>query len=121
MAKKDGATAILSDSANSEREKSMREEAFEKLITSLLSTDDLETKTELTMNQIVNLSRGRLFAKTFNCEAMESLVNDIMLLSISKSRKGREELVRMAQNMPEDRPEEKDSLLRSLAGMGGGM
>jgi hypothetical protein len=63
----------------------------------IFSKDNIEVKTDLNTNQINALTKGLLFAETFNVSLMERLCNTIMVLSVSKDRKGRKEFTEIAK------------------------
>jgi len=80
------------------------DENVSKVITHLITTDsDLESKTELSLNQILTMGRGVWYAKRYGSRALASFDEDdninggliayILRFMVSKDRKGRSELV----------------------------
>ena len=90
-----------------EKEKSQENDIFDDLIEEKQekSTSDLEvlkelfspknvkTKTELNVKQINLINSKRMIAKMLKWDRLNECLNDFMLLSISKDRKGRAEFV----------------------------
>lgn len=64
----------------------------------IFSKDDIEVKTDINTAQINALTKGKLFAKTFNCSIMDDLCEQIMLLSVSKDRRSRKEFTEISKN-----------------------
>lgn len=63
----------------------------------IFSKDNIEVKTDLNTNQINALTKGLLFADTYGVSLMRNLCNTIMVLSVSKDRKGRKEFTEIAK------------------------
>ncbi|MGD9580341.1 MAG: hypothetical protein AB7V50_03140 [Vampirovibrionia bacterium] len=63
----------------------------------IFSKDNIEVKTDLNTNQINALTRGILYADTFNVSIMKNLCNTMMILSVSKNRLGRKEFTEIAK------------------------
>lgn len=59
----------------------------------LFSKKDIKTKTELTTGQIVLINQKRTIAKMLDWKGLDDVLDDFMLLMISKDRKGRGEFV----------------------------
>lgn len=72
-------------------------EIFDKYADEIFSKEDIEVKTELNDRQIVAFSRGMIFAKKYNMNLLEGLINQISIYSISKGRKGRKEFENVAK------------------------
>lgn len=75
-----------------------REEMLNKTIREVFSTDNIEVRTDLNVNQINALSKGLLFADHFNSDILRKLCKNIMSLSLSKDRKSRGEFVDLTKN-----------------------
>lgn len=75
--------------------------AMEKGIDLLFTEDNIGMKTELSAPLILAMSRGRIFQKHFHSKVMKNFIDNIQVLSISKGRKGRQELVTLLKNSQE--------------------
>lgn len=82
--------------------KTNSERLMEKSLSELYSLDLLEMKTDLTQDQIIHLSRGKIFATRFKSKAMTELIDNIMTLSVSKERKGRGEMTNVMRATNKD-------------------
>ena len=82
--------------------KTNSERLMEKSLSELYSIDLLEMKTELSQDQIIHLSRGKIFADTYHCSAMTELITNIMTLSVSKDRGGRKEMTNVMRATNKD-------------------
>lgn len=54
---------------------------------------NIETKTELSIQQIILINQKRTLSKLIDFEELNDCLNDFMLLMVSNSRKGRTEFV----------------------------
>ena len=54
---------------------------------------NIETKTELTIPQVILINQKRTIAKLIDFKALDLCLSDFMLLMVSNSRKGRSEFV----------------------------
>ena len=59
----------------------------------LFTKDDIETKTELTVDQIILINQKRTIAKLLGWKSLNDALDDWMVLMISKDRSGRREFV----------------------------
>jgi hypothetical protein len=82
----------------------------------IFSMENIEIKTDLNVAQINALTKGKLFAKHFNCTIMDDLCNTIMTLSVSKNRGSRKEFVDISKNMHPDNNEMQPTLKTRLLG-----
>ena len=82
-------------------DKSIKETAFEEGIQQLFTKDNLEMKTDLSPPLILAMSRGRIYQKYFHSKIMGDFIDNVMILSVSKGRKGRQELVALVRNSQE--------------------
>lgn len=73
-------------------EKDTRTIIMETTIKELFSKEQLHMKTDLTNKQIRNFGRGQLFAEMFESVVMGRFIQIIEELSVSKQRKGRQEM-----------------------------
>lgn len=62
---------------------------FEKLFTG----EERETKTELSAGQVVELNKKRAIAELLDWQSLNNVLDDFMLLQISKDRMGRKEFI----------------------------
>ena len=94
-------------------EKTIRETATEEALRMMFEKKDIEMRTDLSPPMILAMSRGEIFADIFNSEIMRSFIKNIQVLSVSKNRKGRGELVAIVRNSQDVYEEGND--LSSLA------
>ena len=97
--------------------KSVKQTAFEEGINQLFSNENLQMKTELSAPLILAMSRGRIYAEHYHSKYMNDFIDNIQILSVSKGRKGRQELVSLVRNSQDI--EELDSGMTSIAKMMG--
>ncbi len=96
-----------------EEGKSVKQTAFEEGMKQLFSKNNLQMKTELSAPLILAMSRGRIFADHYKSKYMNSFIDNIQILSVSKGRKGRQELVALVRNSQDI--EEIDSGMTGVA------
>ena len=75
-----------------------KETVLEVTLKELFSYDKLEMKSDLSQDLILAMSRGKVISKKFKCPELDNLMDNILKLSVSKDRKGREEMVELARN-----------------------
>jgi hypothetical protein len=91
-----------------------------KMLDLVYSKDDIELKTDLNTPQITAISKGLIYAGRYNCSIMAELCRNVMTLSVSKNRKGRDEFVSVAKSMQQPqfvedaRPSLKERLMGKL-------
>ena len=59
----------------------------------LFTLKNIESKTELTIGQIILINQKRTISKLLDWDSLDSCLNDFMILMISNQRKGRAEFV----------------------------
>ena len=59
----------------------------------LFTLKDIESKTELNIQQIIMINQKRTLSKMLGFESLETCLNDFMILMVSHQRKGRGEFV----------------------------
>ena len=59
----------------------------------LFNLDSIESKTELTIEQVILINQKRTISKLLQWGSLNDCLNDFMFLMISKNRKGRGEFV----------------------------
>jgi len=82
----------------------------------IFSKTDVEVKSDLNTAQINALTKGKLFAETFNVSIMDRLCYWQMLLPISKNRGSRKEFADISKNMHPDNQEMQPTLKTRLLG-----
>jgi hypothetical protein len=80
-----------------------------KMVEEVYSTTDVELKTDLNNAEIIAITKGKLFSKTFNTPIISELCLTLMELKISKDRKGRKEFVEIAKSLLTPTLEEQSS------------
>jgi hypothetical protein len=78
---------------------SLKEQNMAKLLEEIYSTNNLDIKTDLNQKQVNAITKGKLFATTFNCDIMMNLCNLHETLLISKNRAGRKEFIEMSKSV----------------------
>jgi hypothetical protein len=81
----------------------------ELIVSEMLSTKGIRTKTDLNDNLIVALSKGSIYAKLFKSKNMGLLVNYISEYRVSRNRLGRTEMKEMVRSLSTVFEEEKQS------------
>lgn len=76
---------ILQPESNARTELDVLKELFE--------MKNVETKTELSIDQIILINQKRTIAKLINFESLSDALNDFMFLMVSHRRRGRSEFV----------------------------
>lgn len=104
------------DTPDNTDERNKKEKVFDNLMTSLTSDDSLHQKADLSKQEAHNLVKLKVFETATNSDAAGSLADWIMKYSISKGRKGRQELVQMMQQGLDDSPDKETSNLAKLFG-----
>lgn len=88
-------------------------ELYQNLTQENYSKEDIEVKTELNQQQILVFARGKEFAKKYKTPLIDNLMENIMILSVSKNRQSRKEQKEIAQSMLGSQAElERGSTLR---------
>jgi hypothetical protein len=59
----------------------------------LFTKKDIESKTELSVGQVILMNQKRTIAKLLDWESLDNCLNDFMVLMVSKDRRGRAEFV----------------------------
>lgn len=75
--------------------------AVEEAIKMLYERENIEMRTDLSPPMILAMSRGDVFVKLFKSDVMNSFMESVKVLSVSKGRKGRGELVSLVRNAQE--------------------
>jgi len=96
---------ITPDKDPEEKPEDPTEEYRLKLIEQCFDTTNVEVKTDLTPNQINAIARAQLFAQRYNVQLVRDLCERVMVLSISKNRKSRDEFIKVSQALTPGIPE----------------
>lgn len=93
------------------------ESSSEKAIQTLFKFNcsaDFDTKTELTQNQIIDISKAVAFSEAFDLEIVKQFINSYKLHLISKNRKGRREVIEALTTPKEDTESSNDGFSNKL-------
>lgn len=63
------------------------------VLNELFSGKDIETRTELSVQQVILINQKRTIAKLLDWDFLDNTLDDFMMLLVSKDRKGRAEFV----------------------------
>jgi len=63
------------------------------MFSKLFESEEIELKTELTTNQVVELNKKRAVANLLDWDSLNYVLNDFMILMVSKERGGRKEFI----------------------------
>jgi phosphatidate phosphatase APP1 len=88
-------------------------------INEVYSKKNIELKTDLSDNLIKAIARGKLYYKQYGITIVKDLVNEIMMLRVSRNRLGRTEFTKIVQSMNsfsdiETKPSLNQKLFRGL-------
>lgn len=81
-----------------EKDRTIRESAAEEAMRMMFEEEGIEMRTDLSPPMILAMSRGEIFVDIFKSKVMKNFINKIQVLSVSKTRKGRGELVALVRN-----------------------
>lgn len=87
-------------------------EILMKVLDKAFTTEDIELKTDLTTNQIVQFARARRFADQFSIDVLNKFIYDLSVYSVSKDRKGRKEYVEIAKSLHNMEHEQQEGNIR---------
>jgi hypothetical protein len=68
------------------------------IVRELINQLDVETKSDLTGDMCMSFAKGRILAMAFGSDMLTKFLDDLMILRISKDRKGRTEIVESMKN-----------------------
>jgi signal transduction histidine kinase len=97
-------------------ERSQHEIKMEYLIKQGFTTDNIEMKSDLSKSAIKAISKGLMHALIFNDSTLETLARTVMVLNVSKDRKGRQELTEISKMIGNDQPDNQSNVLGRLLG-----
>ena len=95
---------------------SIKEVMFKMLIGSMLSDDNLSTKTELTSRQVIVHAKARIFEDIYQTGIIGALTDWVEKNMLSHKRASRGEIVKMMQNVDLDDEEQMKTLKNKLLG-----
>lgn len=98
--------------ANEQEE--VRSEAVKELFRFENEDIDIKTKTDLSHNEIVDLTRIKLIAEHFDINILNSLCDNYCYFMVSKNRMGRTEIVEMIRERERETLEEKQNFFKKL-------
>lgn len=112
MPRERGFDILFKDNQADQENSTVHEKTIEKALDELFSVDGIDLKSDINNRQISALTRGYIFADVYKCKYMGDLVRHILELSVSKSREGRKEFVRVLQSASREDPQEPLKLVR---------
>jgi len=104
------------ENTNQEETRSKQEIKLEYLLKQGFTRDNLEMKTDLTAKSIRAIAKGKMHSVIFNDSTLSDLCDLVMVLNVSKDRKGRKELTDLAKMLANENDEENRTFLSRLAG-----
>lgn len=107
---------MLEKSSEGEHAESVREKTIRESVRKLLSETDMHQKSDINRKMIISLTRGYVFAEEYNQPVVKKLCDYILRLSVSKERKGREELVTLVTGINESNNKDERKLFERLLG-----
>ncbi len=93
-------------------DKTISEKTLEMALSEMFSTEGIDLKSDINMEQISAISRGYIFADVYKSRYMGELVRHILELSVSKNREGRKEVVKLLQSAQGGGEEQPLQLMR---------
>lgn len=107
-----GFDILFKDNEAKDENSTVHEKTIEKALDELFSVEGIDLKSDINNKQISALTRGYIFADVYKCRYMGDLVRHILELSVSKSREGRKEFVKVLQSSNREDPQEHLKLVR---------
>jgi signal transduction histidine kinase len=100
----------------SQEERSKQEIKIEYLLREGFNRDNLEMKSDLNPRLIKALAKAKMHSSIFADTLIAMLCSEVMVLNISKERKGRKELTDLAKMLATDQDQEGQGVLSRLMG-----
>lgn len=100
----------------SEETRSKAEIKMEYLIKQGFTTDNIEMKSDLSKQAIKAIAKGLMHAQIFNDSTLGDLARTVMVLNVSKERKGRQELTEISRMMNNQEEDGQQTVLNRLLG-----
>jgi len=97
-------------------ERSKQEIKIEYLLREGFNRDNLEMKSDLNPRLIKAIAKAKMHANIFADSLIDMLCSEVMVLNISKERKGRKELTDLAKMLATDQDQEGQGVLSRLMG-----
>jgi|SRR6056297_2335448 len=99
-----------------EENRSKAEIKMEYLIKQGFTKDNIEMKTDLSKQAIKAIAKGLMHAQIFNDSTLGDLAQAVMVLNVSKDRKGRGELTEISRMMNNQEEDGQNTVLNRLLG-----
>lgn len=99
-----------------EEERSKTEIRMEYLLKQGFTKDNIEMKTDLSKQAIKAISKGLMHAHIFQDETLRLLAETVMVLNVSKERKGRQELTELSRVANDSESNNQETVLSRLLG-----
>ena len=99
-----------------EDNRSKSEIKLEYLIKQGFTRENIEMKTDLSSPAIKAIAKGKMHAQIFNDQTMDDLATIVMVLNVSKDRKGRGELTEFTRTLNNQDETDNDTVLSRLLG-----
>lgn len=99
-----------------EDNRSKSEIKLEYLIKQGFTRDNIEMKTDLSRPGIKAIAKGKMHAQIFNDTTMDQLATIVMVLNVSKERKGRQELTEFTRSLNNQEDDQQQTVLSRLLG-----
>lgn len=80
---------------------SITETILEEGLRMLYETENIEMRSDVNKPMILAMSRGAIYVERFKSKVMANFMNEILVRSVSKDRKGRTEVVALVRNSQE--------------------
>lgn len=100
------------------QEENSKLELLKNATAEVYSKENIETRTDLDDSMIMLIGNGKFFSKRYNLSILDTYLNDIMTLRLSKGRKSRGEHTAIAKALLQSEQEEsqKPSMMDKLFG-----
>lgn len=107
-----GFDMLFNNNEGAADEKTISEKTLEMALSEMFSTDGIDLKSDINMEQIHAITRGYIFADVYKSRYMGDLCRHILELSVSKNREGRKEVVKLLQSAQGSNEEQPMQLMR---------
>ena len=97
-------------------DRSKSEIKLEFLLKQGFTRENIEMKTDLTKQAIKAIAKGLMHSSIFSDNAMQQLCDIVMVLNVSKERKGRQELTELSRMINDNPENEQQTVLSRLLG-----
>lgn len=107
-----GFDMLFNNNEGAADEKTISEKTLEMALSEMFSTDGIDLKSDINMEQIHAITRGYIFSDVYKSRYMGDLCRHILELSVSKNREGRKEVVKLLQSAQGSNEEQPMQLMR---------